>query len=225
VAPRITSATPGSRPNSTPDNDELRSARFAHPRGRDFRPDQPDRNPRRGTAPVAGNGAPSLTAETIAPPQAPRNEAVEAPVLSAGNDRVSRPQPDRRVRRVLPESDVMIERESAAQPRFERAPRARTAPSRFERPQSEPVEQPRFERPQSRPAEQPRFQRPDYRPREIANEARHPMPAPQRSAPAPQSYQPRQRPMPAPRAEAQQPRRAESRPMNRKRGDPTSVEP
>lgn len=225
VAPRITSATPGSRPNSTPDGNELRSARFAHPRGRDIRPQQPDRSPRRDMVPPAGNHAPSVTADHVAQPRAPQSETVRTPAWSPGNDRVARPQPDRRMRRVLPESDVMIERESAAQPRFERAPRARTAPSRFERPQSEPVEQPRFDRPQSRPAEQPRFQRPDRRPREVANEAHRSMPTPQRSAPSPQSYPPQQRPAPAPRAEFQQPRRAESRPVNRKRGDATTVEP
>lgn len=185
AVPRITPATPG-RPDMARDDGELRSARFAHPRGRD------DAN-RREATPRPGVSYIAPAAEDRARERArsdSRPLPTEMPPLEQRTDT-----------RRLPASDN----------RFQRYQADRTMP-REQPPLTAPVREPapaRFQRPEPAPRAYVREQPPRPMPSQGRSE-----PAPQHYQPPPRSM-PAPR-VETPRVETPRPQRSEAQPSSRK---------
>jgi hypothetical protein len=173
---------------------ELRSARFAHPGGRDDA-NRPGAMPRPGVSYIA----PAAEARPRAIPDNRPLPSEPAPIRRAESSRPPTPADDGR---------------------FQRYPSARTMPQQRPQPMEPPAREPaasRFQRPEPAPRA---YLRESPRP---APDRAEPMPRyqpPQRAMPEPRAMpQPRAMPepraMPQPRAETRQPQRSEA--PNRKR--------
>ncbi len=215
VAPRITAADPGDRPQMSRDAAELRSARFAHPRGRDDA-NRPEAMPRPGVSYItpAAEGRPRAIPDNRPLPSEP------APIRGAEFRRLPTPADDGRVQRYPSERAMQQQRpqpmeptlREPAAPRFQRpepapreyvheAPRPLPAPDR-----SEPM--PRYQPPQ-RAMPEPRGM-----PEQRAMSEPRGMPEPRamsepRGMPEPRAM-PEPHAMPQPRAETRQPQRGEA---------------
>jgi hypothetical protein len=187
AVPRIAPATPSRRPDMVRDDGELRSARFAHPRGRDDT-DRRAATPRPGVsyiAPAAEDRSRAIPGNRPMPSEVPQIRRAEPRPMPADDDRFQRYQSDRVVQRERPQPTAPA-REPAA-PRVQRpepAPRAyvREQPRPMPNPdRSEPMPQryqppPRaMPQPRAAPpprAEAPRPQRSEARPTNRKNAER-----------------------------------------------------
>ena len=187
AVPRIAPATPSRRPDMVRDDGELRSARFAHPRGRDDT-DRRVATPRPGVsyiAPAAEDRSRAIPGNRPMPSEVPQIRRAEPRRMPADDNRFQRYQPDRVVQRERPQPTAPA-REPAA-PRFQRpepAPRAyvREQPRPMPNPdRGEPMPQryqppPRaMPQPRAAPpprAETPRPQRSEARPSNRKNAER-----------------------------------------------------
>ena len=199
AVPRIAPASQGDGADMTRDNGELRSSRFAHPRGRDGA-DPRGTAPRPGVSYISGNTpAPSVNDRTQRPmPQAPRDNPRAAQQMPQDNPRPA--SYDRaRYQREAPQSPVS-NMPSAPEPRSVDRPQPR-----FQR--SEPTPQREYVRDTPQPASRPSEPTPQ---RYEAPQRYQPQ---QRPEPPQQRYEPPQRSAPPPRAEAPQPRAEAPRPQ------------
>jgi hypothetical protein len=178
AVPRIAPGTPERRPDMVRDDGELRSARFAHPRGRD------DMAPRTATprpgvsyiAPAAEDRSRAVSGNRPMPSEVPQIRRAEPRRMPADDERFQRYQPDRVVQREPPQPTAPTR--NPAEPRFQRPeptprayvrepPRPMPAPMRRE-PVSQPRPQPQYQPPQRTAppprAEAPRPQRSESRP-------------------------------------------------------------
>jgi len=156
------------------DDGELRSARFAHPRGR-ADPDRREAMPRPGvsyTAPAAEEQPRVISGNRPMPSEAPQIRRAEPRRMPADDDRFQRYQPDRGV-----------QQERQPQPT---APTRNLAEPRFQRPEPAPRE---YVREQPRPMPSPNRGEPmpqRYQPPQRAMPEPRAMPQPRAETPRPQ---------------------------------------
>jgi len=172
VVPRITAVTPDSRPQMTRDDAELRSARFAHPRGRDDA-NRREATPRPGVSYIAPAGE-----RPRAIPDNRQLPSEAAPIRRAEPRRL--PTDDVRFQRYPPERIVQQERPQPAAPAREpiapRFQRSEPAPREYVREQPRPM--PRPDRSEPMPQR--------YQPPQRAMPEPRAMPQPRAETPRPQ---------------------------------------
>lgn len=168
AVPRITPATPNRRPDMLRDDGELRSARFAHPRGRDDA-DRREATPRPGVSYIAGSRPAPAQPNNSTLPQVPQIQRTDPRRMPADDQRFQRYQPNRSVQQERPQPTAPTR--NLAEPRFQRPepapreyvreqqPRPMPAPPRRE-PVSQPRPQPQYQPPQRTAPPQPRAEAP-----------------------------------------------------------------
>jgi hypothetical protein len=157
AVPRIAPATPSRRPDVVRDDGELRSARFAHPRGRDDM-DRRAATPRPGVsyiAPAAEDRSRAISGNRPMPSEAPPIRRAEPRRMPADDERVQRYQPDRVVQRERPQPTAPAR--ELATPRFQRP---EPTPRAYVREQPRPMPAPMQREPVSQPRPQPQYQPP-----------------------------------------------------------------
>jgi len=195
AVPRITSAAPD-RLDRVRNDGELRSARFAHPRGRNDE-NRPEAMPRPGVsyiAPAAEARPRVSSGNRPMPSEVPQIRRTEPRSLPADNDRLQRYPSERAVQQQRPQPMAPM-REPAA-PRFQRP---EPASREYVREQPRPMPGPNRSEPMP----------PRYQPPQRAMPESRAMPQP-RAMPEPRA-------MPQPRAETSRPQRSEAQPANSKR--------
>ncbi len=181
AVPRITPTTPAGGSDTVRNDGELRSARFAHPRGRDDA-SRREAMPRPGVsyiAPAAEDRAQAISGNRPTPSEMPRIQRAEARPTPVDGERFQRYQPDRTAERERPQPA---------------APTREPAEPRFQRPEPAPREYVR-EQPRPMPSQdrsEPMPQR--YQPAQRAMPPpRAETPRPQRSESQPSNYRRAQR--------------------------------
>jgi len=176
AVPRITPATPDSRPNVVRDDGEPRSARFAHPRGR-ADADRREAMPRPGVsyiAPAAEERPRVSPGNRPMPSEVPQIRRAEPRRLPADNDRFQQRYPsDRAVQRERPQPTAPVR--ELAEPRFQRP---EPAPREYVREQPRPMPSPNRSEPTPQRYQPPQRVMPEPR---AMQQPRAETPRPQRS--------------------------------------------
>ena len=173
--PRITPATPNSRPDVVRDDGEPRSARFAHPRGR-ADADRREAMPRPGVsyiAPAAEERPRVSPGNRPMPSEVPQIRRVEPRSLPADNGRFRRYPSDRAVQRERPQPTAPVR--ELAEPRFQRP---EPAPREYVREQPRPMPSPNRSEPTPQRYQPPQRVMPEPR---AMQQPRAETPRPQRS--------------------------------------------